>query len=96
MKILNFSFRGQYYKVNEKGEINANGINHFSSTWIFLGGSSHHWHNHITVTLKQAFDKPELLNGCLGWDNDHGTVRQWGGYYCGRIPRISNCYITNN
>jgi len=92
-RILNFKFRGEWYKVNEKGEINANGIGHFSNTWLFLGGTKHHWSNHITITLKMAFEKPELLNGCLGFDRDHGTLRQWGGCYNGKLPRITNAYV---
>jgi hypothetical protein len=93
MKTLQFYFRGQYYIVDEKGRINANGINHFSDTWLFLGGTKHHWSNHIDFTLSQCFENPKLLNGCLGWDLDHGTVRQWGGCYCGKLPRISNAFV---
>ena len=92
-KILVFSFRGNSYQVDEKGRINANGIGHFSGHWIFLGGSQHHWHNHITVQLADAFTMPGLLDGCLGWDSDHGTTRQWSGRYHGRIPRISGAHI---
>ena len=95
MKVLEFVFRGETYLVNEEGHINANGINKFSKTWIFLGGSSHHWHTHITVTLKDAFDFPGMLNGCLGWDADHGTVSQWRGQYYGRLPRINNAHVYN-
>ena len=94
MKTLNFMFRGETYKVDEQGRINANGINHFSDTWIFLGGTQHHWSNHVTVTLKDAFDLPGLLDGCLGFDRDHGTIRQWGGKYYGKLPRIHNVYVT--
>ena len=95
MKILCFYHRGQLYKVNESGMISTYGINHYSDSWIFLGGSSHHWHNHITVTREQAFKEPSLLNGCLGWDIDHGTTRQWGGRYNGKTPRIQNAYVIN-
>ena len=95
MKILCFWFRGQLYKIDESGRINANGINHYSDDWIFLGVSSHHWHNHITVTLKQGFKNPSLLNGCLGWDKDHGTTRRWSGRYCGKLPRIKGAHIRN-
>ena len=93
MKTINFSFRGRQYEVDESGRINANGINHFSDTWIFLGCTKHHWSNHITVTLKDAFNDPTLLNGCLGFDKDHGTIRQWCGQYCGKLPHISGAYI---
>lgn len=93
-KTLHFTFRGEHYAVDELGRINANGIGHHSASWIFLGGSSHHWCNNITVPLAVAFEHPERLNGCLGWDRDHGTTRRWGGQYCGRLPRIREAYVT--
>lgn len=93
MKILQFTFRGETYKVDEQGRINANGIGKHSDTWIFLGGTKHHWSNHITVTLTEAFENPTLLNGCLGFDKDHGTTRQWGGLYNGALPRINNASV---
>lgn len=96
MKTLIFTFRGETYKVNEEGHINANGIGKFSDTWLFLGGTKHHWSNCITVSLKTAFINPELLNGCLGFDKDHGTTRQWGGQYAGKLPRIRNAYVATN
>lgn len=95
MKILQFYFRGEKYLVNEKGEINANGIGYHSSTWIFLGGTKHHWSNHVTVTLKQAFENPKSLEGCLGFDKDHGTTRMWGGCYNGKLPRITHVSVIN-
>jgi len=79
--------------VNEKGFIQRPYINEFSENWIFLGGSKHHWSNHVTVTLKMAFENPSLLEGCLGWDIDHGTTRRWGGSYCGKLPRIYSAYV---
>lgn len=93
-RILHFNFRDQHYKVDEKGRINANGINHYSNTWLFLGGTKHHWSNHITVRLTDAFNNPSLLNGCLGFDKDHGTIRGWGGSWGGKLPRISGAYVT--
>lgn len=95
MKILNFKFRDEYYQVNELGHINRNQRGVFSSSWVFLGGSKHHWSKRINVTLKDAFENPKLLEGCLGWDRDHGTTRQWGGSYNGKLPRITNVYVTN-
>lgn len=95
-KILTFSFRGDRYRVNEKGHINANGLGYFSDTWVFLGGSRHHWSNHIDFDLKDAFNDPSVLNGCLGWDKDSGTTRQWGGQYNGRLPRIHSARIENS
>ena len=94
MRILTFIFRGEYYQVDEKGRIKANGLSDFSDTWIFLGGSSHHWHNRVTVSLAQAFEYPLLLNRCYGWDRDHGTTRRWGGMWYGEVPRIQNAHIT--
>lgn len=93
VRFLRFTFRGERYDVNEKGEIRANGLKDFSPTWIFLGGSKHHWSRRVTVTLSMAFENPHLLNGCLGWDKDHGTTRQWGGLFYGRLPRISYAHI---
>lgn len=95
MKKLVFYFRGEKYEVNESGQIKANGLNYFSPNWIFLGGSRHHWSNRINVSLRDAFEKPDLLNRCLGWDKDHGTTRQWGGFYLGKIPRITGAHIIN-
>jgi len=92
-KLLTFRFRGEYYEVNERGEIKSNGLAYHSPQWIFLGGSKHHWSNHVTVPLQSAFEQPERLNGCLGWDVDHGTTRQWGGNYYGKLPRISDAHI---
>jgi hypothetical protein len=94
MKILNFYFRGELYKVNDDGQINANGIGHYSKNWLFLGGTKHHWSRSITVSLHDAFTDPTQLNGCLGFDRDHGTMRQWGGMYNGRLPRITGAHIT--
>lgn len=93
-KYLSFSFRGQQYIVDQQGRINANGIDHFSDTWIFLGGSTHHWMNRIDVPLPVAFKNPKALENCLGWDRDHGTVRRWGGRYLGKLPRITGVSVT--
>lgn len=94
MKYLHFSFRGDHYEVNQQGHIKANGLAHFSDQWVFLGGSHHHWRNGIDVPREMAFANPSLLNGCLGWDRDHGTTRQWAGRWCGKLPRITNAYVT--
>ncbi len=93
MKKLSFYFRGQQYLVNKKGEIKANGLTEHSKTWIFRGGAKHHMQNYPTITLKDAFEKPELLDGCLGFDIDHGTYRAWGGQYNGKLPRITNAQL---
>lgn len=94
MKTLHFKFRDDFYRVNEEGHINTKNFTGFSPTWIFLGGSKHHWSNWYHVSLKDAFDNPKLLEGCLGWDKDHGTTRQWMGSYNGKLPRITNVYVT--
>ena len=93
MKTLNFTFRGESYQVNEKGHISTRNSRQFSDKWIFLGGTKHHWSNTITIPLATAFKDPKLLNGCLGFDKDHGTTRQWNGRYNGRLPRITNVYV---
>lgn len=95
MKILQFTFRGQIYKVDQQGRIKANGLSDYSNDWIFLGGSHHHFCNRITRPLSQVFKTPEILNNCLGADKDHGTYRIWGGQYYGRLPRINNTRIIN-
>lgn len=96
-KILKFYFRGELYQVNEKGQIKSNGLTYFSPNWLFLGGTKHHWKTRsFDVTLEQAFDNPDSLNGCLGWDKDHGTTRRWGGRYNGKVPRITNAYLTKH
>lgn len=94
MPTLHFSFRGEHYAVNEAGHINANGIGKFSPTWVFLGGSRHHWSRRVTVSLSEAFKEPAKLNGYLGWDRDHGTTRIWGGAWGGGLPRIRDAYVT--
>ena len=96
MKILEFTFMGEQYKVNEKGHIKTNKLDTFSKNWIFLGGSKHHWRKGIDVYLNDAFNNPEKLNGCLGWDIDHGTYRQWCGRYFGKLPRIRHAFVEEN
>ena len=95
MKELRFIFRGEVYRVNEHGHIKANGLAVHSPTWVFLGGSRHHWSTHIDVKLADAFKDPTALNGCLGWDRDHGTTRTWGGLYAGKLPRINGAEIVS-
>jgi hypothetical protein len=93
--VLCFTFRGQDYRVNEVGEIKANGLGNYSQDWIFLGGAYHEC-QHITVTRKEAFQNPYLLEGCFGFDIDHGTIREWGGMYDGEPPRIHGVYVEEN
>ncbi len=93
-RYLHFHIRGEYYLVNEAGEMKQESSKEpFSGEWIFLGGSTHHWRKGYDVPLSVAFEYPKLLNGCLLWDKNHGTMRQWGGNWYGRLPRICNAYI---
>lgn len=94
-RLLSFEYHGQTYLVNEAGEIKANGIGRHSPEWVFRGGSRHHWRNGIDVTLAQAFAKPESLNGCYGWDIDHGTTRQWRSQSDGKTSRISGAHLVS-
>lgn len=96
MKTLNVCIRGEYYKVNEEGEIfgGPHNIKEPSKNWKFLGTSTHHWHNHIIHHFVDIWKNPELaINGYM-WDEDHGTVRIWGGTYMGKLPRITACYFS--
>lgn len=88
MKTLRFTYRGDSYSVNESGHIKTNGLPSHSRDWLFLGGSRHHMSNSIAVSLQDAFREPSLLNGCYGWDVDHGTTRAWRSRSGGRIARI--------
>lgn len=71
---------GGRFEVAENGRITRPGICVGSEDWLFLGFSTHHWHNRITITRVEAFANPELLetSRLYGWDVDHGTVRRWG------------------
>lgn len=90
---LRFYFRGELYRVNQQGQICANGLRDFSENWLFLGGSRHHWRNGVDVSFTSAWACPALLNGTLGWDRDYGTTRRWGGRYAGKVPRISSAHL---
>ena len=92
MEELTICIRGEYYNINEKGEIygGPNNIKTPSGDWLFLGVSTHHLQNRIIHTFPEIWKTPSLaLNGYL-WDRDHGTVRTWGGQYNGKIPRITH------
>lgn len=92
MKVLHFTIRNDTYKVRENGDITQN-HNDWSGNWKFLGVSYHHWRNGVDFTVKEAFLNPRKLIGGLVWDIDYGTTRQWGGQYCGKLPRVTNAYI---
>uniref|UniRef100_A0A6M3LEA6 Uncharacterized protein n=2 Tax=viral metagenome TaxID=1070528 RepID=A0A6M3LEA6_9ZZZZ len=64
----------------------------FSEQWLFLGVSFHHWRTNIDLKLEDIKDPKDLIKG-LVWDVDHGTTRQWGGSYYGKIPRIVDAYF---
>jgi hypothetical protein len=81
MKYLHIQIRGTSWVVNEKGEIAPYRYldpQPFSAQWLFLGVSTHHWHNHIIHHLPEIFQNPKLAKGGYFWDLDHGTVRTWG------------------
>ena len=93
---LNFVCRGEHYVINKLGQILQanNNYNEFDYTWLFLGISSHHWHNHITATFKEIWDNPSISLKGIVWDLDHDTTRTWGGQYYGKIPRITSIWKT--
>lgn len=92
MKFLFFECRGERYCVHENGNLTKVG-HHVSNQWKFLGVSFHHWKQTIEVTCEQAFNDPKTIIGGLVWDKDHGTIRQWGGKYNGKLPRITSARI---
>jgi len=92
-KILMFSLAGLIYEVNEAGEIKANGLPAHSKSWKFRGGIKHHASSAVSVDLKKAFEKPELLNKCLFSDVDGGTTRIHMGRHNGKLPRISGACV---
>ena len=94
-KILYFSCRGEVYKVKENGElIQENNIfNKWDKSWKLLGVSFHHWRRDIDLSVEEIFKNPEKMVKGIVWDVDHGTVRQWGGRYCGKLPRVEWAYV---
>ena len=92
MRVLNFVCRGERYEVNEIGQLRRTDMKmEFSDGWQFLGGSFHHWRNGIDRRFKDTQNATEY-EGCLVWDRDHGTTRQWGGRYNGGLPRITSAW----
>lgn len=94
-KILFFEIRGEWYKVNTKGEMTQTKNNDFSDNWIFSGVSFHHWRQSIDLKFKDMKDVKDIIGGRV-WDVDHGTTRLWGGLYNGKIPRITNAYYLDH
>jgi asparagine synthetase B (glutamine-hydrolysing) len=94
-KTLYFCCRGEIYKVKENGDMlqENNHYNEWDSKWKLLGVSFHHWKKDIDLTLQDIFAHPEKMVKGIVWDVDHGTVRQWGGRYCGKLPRVKWAYV---
>jgi hypothetical protein len=75
---------GDYYKVNEKGEIKSNNLDDFSPDWKLLGIQHVKRNDFISLEFLFRGDIPPALtykNGNPQWtirDLDHGTVRVWG------------------
>jgi len=89
--MLYFRCRGEYFKVDEDGNMTKS-YSDFSGQWKFLGVSFHHWRNGIDIRYSKEI-QPENLIGGLVWDLDHGTTRQWGGRYMGKLPRITQAWV---
>jgi len=94
-KLLSVHIRGKIYQVNHKGQFRKHtvGPEQFSPDWQFLGVSFHHWRKGLDVGFNEIWQDPKIAMGGLLWDSDHGTVRQWGGRYLGKLPRITACFI---
>lgn len=95
MKTLLFTCRGERYKVKPNGDMLQvnNTYNNWDEHWKFKGVSFHHWRRSRDINVVEAFENPKSLIGGLVWDVDHGTLRQWGGSYYGKLPRITEAYI---
>jgi len=96
-KMLHFVCREEEFVVDEKGRMmqaeRFGDGEEFSGEWIFLGVSKHHWRRGIDVVCKEGFEKPESFVGGYVWDRDYGTVREWGGQYEGKLPRIMKAWV---
>jgi len=90
--MLHFRCRGEWFKVNDSGFMTQEANDNFSDNWCFLGVSFHHWRNGIDVRFSPKIQARDLIKGIV-WDHDHGTTRQWGGCYFGKLPRITDAYI---
>ena len=89
--MLHFKCRGEWFKVNNDGFMTQENNEDFSGCWRFIGVSFHHWRSGLDVHYSSK-TLPENLIGGLVWDVDHGTTRQWGGRYAGKLPRIQSAY----
>lgn len=92
-KILFFVVRGHTYAVDQQGRIKGPGLESYSSEWLLLGVSRHHWSRRVEIPLSALFENPERMKNGLVWDRDHGTVRQWGGQHGGKLPRVTAAWI---
>jgi hypothetical protein len=90
--MLYFQCRGEYFKVDNKGNMTQGKNDNFSGNWKFLGVSFHHWRKGIDLPFEEAVKNPSKLIGGLVWDLDHGTLRRWSGQYSGKLPRIMHAY----
>jgi len=95
MKILIILIRGNYYKINCKGEIfgGEHDLTEPSGDWLFLGTSTHHMNNRVIHSFHEIWKNPSLAVKGYMWDKDHGTTRTWSGLYYGQLPRIEACYF---
>jgi hypothetical protein len=93
-RVLRFTYAGDFYEVNERGHIKANGLPTHSPNWIFKGGSRNHMRRGVDITLSHAFRDPSALEGCYGWDMDHGTTRSWRSQVSGKTARIHGVYVS--
>ena len=90
--MLHFRCRGEWFKVNNDGDMTQEGNDGFSGQWKFLGVSFHHWKRSLDVIFSRK-TLPDNLIGGLVWDIDYGTTRQWGGQYLSKLPRITSAYV---
>lgn len=96
MRILEFVCRGERYQVNRLGHIRRpERGTHWCRDWLFLGVSKHHWANHIQIPFdpKMPDEGAARFVGGIVWDLDHGSLRTWGGKYCGKLPRITSAFF---
>jgi hypothetical protein len=93
-RVLYFQCKGEWYKVKRNGDMihTANRFNEWGHCWRLLGISRHWNSRHISATVEDFFKFPGSMIGGYVWDNDHGTVRAWGGSYNGKLPRVTGAY----
>jgi hypothetical protein len=94
MKYLRFKHGGKIYVVSmdkdTMGHVTQYGEHIFSlphPSWVVTGFTKHHMRNYIEIKLADVKNAEDVV-GMLVWDVDHGTTRQWGGAYNGKVPRV--------